>query len=423
MSILRTELAGLNFLGLSLLVLICCSCASNPADQPHLPEGDFKQRLQSQTMEGVTVTTGVPSASESKELFGSTLYKNGVQPVWLEITNDTDKDLSFLPVGLDPSYFTPTEAKSINSKIGQMGGNSPLLLSELLNAGMPMAIPAHGSSSGFMFTRLDEGTKAFNIDIVGGNRFDTFTFFVPVPGLRADHYNVDWAGLYPQEEIKEVNAQQLISLLEEQVCCTTDKKSKGSGDPVNLVIIGDLREVYVAFIRAGWDETETITSGTAWKTMKSFIGCGEDGYSPVSGLYVFGRPQDVAFQKARENIHERNHLRLWLTPYRLAGKLVWLGQISRDIGMRWPTKTITTHKIDPHVDETREYLLEDLAYAQALEKFAYVGGVGEVSYDQPRGNLTGDPWFSDGYRLVLWVSSVPVGFDELEYVPWLAPPE
>ena len=69
-------------------------------------------------------------------------------------------------------------------------------------------------------------------------------------------------------------------------------------------------EVYAAFIRAGWDETETITGSTSWKTMRSFIGGGEYRYSPVSGLYVFGRPQDVAFQKARDNIHERNHLRL-----------------------------------------------------------------------------------------------------------------
>ncbi len=286
-----------------------------------------------------------------------------------------------------------------------------------------MTIPAHSTRSGFMFTRLDEGTKAFNVDIIGDDWFHTFTFFVPVPGLRADHYNIDWANLYPPEEIKEVNAQQLIVLLEEQVCCTTDKKAQGSGDPVNLVVIGDLEEVYVAFIRAGWDETESITSGTSWKTVKSFISGGEYRYSPVSGLYVFGRPQDVAFQKARDNIHERNHLRLWLSPYRLEGKLVWMGQISRDIGVRWTKKTITTHKIDPDVDETREYLLENLAYAQALKKFGYVGGVGEVSYSQPKGNLTGDPWFSDGYRLVLWVSSVPVDIDKLEFVPWQSPTE
>jgi len=417
----RAKKPGLHSLALSLFVLICCSCASNPPAQTPLPEGDFKQRLQSQTQAGVTVRTGVPSASESMALFGSPLYKKGVQPVWLEITNNLDEVLSFLPVGLDPSYFTPTETSTINHKAGQLNGNSPLLVGELLGAGMPMTIPAHSTRSGFMFTRLDEGTKAFNVDIIGAGWFHTFTFFVPVPGLHADHYNIDWAGLYPPEEIKEVNAQQLVDLLEKQVCCTTEIKAKGSGDPVNLVIIGDLHEVYVAFIRAGWDETETITTGTSWKTMKSFIGGGEYRYSPVSGLYVFGRPQDMALQKARDNIHERNHLRLWLSPFRLEGQLVWLGQISRDIGVRWTTKTITTHKIDPDVDETREYLLEDLAYAQALQKFAYVGGVGEVSYNQPKGNLTGDPWFSDGNRLVLWVSSVPVDIDDLEFVPWRSP--
>jgi hypothetical protein len=346
-----------------------------------------------------------------------------VQPVWLEITNDTDDSLAFLPVGLDPAYFTPTETINMNRKPAAMDGNSPLLLRELLSAGMPMTIPPNSFSSGFMFTRLDEGTKAFNVDIVGDDRFDTFTFFVPVPGLRADHYDVDWEGLYPAEEIKQVDANELMTLLEEQVCCTTDKKAKGSGDPVNLVVIGSLLDVYVAFIRAGWDETETITAGSSWKTVKSFVSGGEYRYSPVSGLYVFGRPQDVAFQKARDNIHERNHLRLWLSPFRLDGELVWLGQISRDIGVRWTRKTITTHKIDPDVDETREYLLEDLAYAQALEKYGYVGGVGEVSYAQPRGNLTGDPWFSDGYRLVLRVSSRPVDIDDLEFIPWRRPME
>ena len=423
MKIQRAKSIGRHSLTLSLLVLICCSCASSPSTRTDLPEGDFKQRLQSQTHAGVTVRTAVPSASESKELFGSPLYKNGVQPVWLEITNNHDEFLSFLPVGLDPSYFTPTETSTINSKAGQLNGNSPLLMSELLNAGMPMTIPAHSTRSGFMFTGLDEGTKAFNVDIIGEDWFHTFTFFVPVPGLRADHYQVDWEGLYPPEEIKQVNAQQLTDLLEEQACCTTDKKAEGSGDPVNLVVIGDLHEVYVAFIRGGWDETETISTGTSWKTVKSFIGGGEYRYSPVSGLYVFGRPQDVAFQRARDNIHERNHLRLWLSPFRFEGKLVWLGQISRDIGVRWTKKTITTHKIDPDVDETREYLLENLAYAQALEKFSYVGGVGKVSYTEPKGNLTGDPWFSDGFRLVLWVSSKPVDIDEVEFVPWRSPLE
>ena len=35
---------------------------------------------------------------------------------------------------------------------------------------------------------------------------------------------------------------------------------------------------------------------------------------------------------------------------RFEGKRVWIGQISRDIGVRFTTKTITTHKIDADVD-------------------------------------------------------------------------
>jgi hypothetical protein len=131
--------------------------------------------------------------------------------------------------------------------------------------------------------------------------------------------------------------------------------------------------------------------------------------------------QDVAFQKARENIHERNHLRLWMSNMSYQGLPVWMGQISRDIGVRFTARTITTHKIDPNVDDTREYLLENLGYSQSIEKFGYVGGVGEVPLNQPKGNLTGDPWFTDGYRLVLWVSSEPVPISEIQFLDWRRP--
>ena len=41
--------------------------------------------------------------------------------------------------------------------------------------------------------------------------------------------------------------------------------------------------------------------------------------------------------------------------------------------------------------------------------------------NQPRGNLTGDPWFTDGYRLVLWVTSEPTPISDLEALPWRNP--
>ncbi len=61
----------------------------------------------------------------------------------------------------------------------------------------------------------------------------------------------------------------------------------------------------------------------------------------------------TVYQKPRHSVHVRNHLRLWLTPMRFQGKSVWIGQISRDIGVRFTFKTWppVTHKIDPDIDE------------------------------------------------------------------------
>lgn len=409
-------------------LLFLSACASAPTFHPEFAQGDWKERAQTQEANGIEVTAAVPSAKEAQELFGMPLYKKGIQPVWLKITNNKPWRVTFLPVGLDPKYFTPLEVANADLKEPDASNPTKIVDEFFLQQGLgALAVEPGETRSGFIFSKLDEGTKAFNVDIVstaGGdsiNDFETFTFFIPVPGLNIDHYNVDWRNLYAEDEWVDMDAAQLIESIEELTCCVTDKKGKGSGDPLNLVVIGYPTDIYTAFIRAGWDETETVTRTSSLKTIASFMSGGEYRYSPVSGLYVFDRPQDVAFQKARDNIHERNHLRLWMSNVTFEGTPVFMGQISRDIGVRFTSKTITTHKIDPDVDETREYLLENLVYSQALEKFAYVGGVDEVSFDNPKGNLTGDPWFSDGYRIVLWVSSRPVAVDDVTFVDWRRP--
>jgi hypothetical protein len=50
-----------------------------------------------------------------------------------------------------------------------------------------------------------------------------------------------------------------------------------------------------------------------------------------------------------------------------------------------------------------------------------VKGVGAAPIESPRQNLTGDPYFTDGLRAVLWVSSQPVAFEKLEFVEWEVP--
>ena len=133
---------------------------------------------------------------------------------------------------------------------------------------------------------------------------------------------------------------------------------------------------------------------------------------------MFGRSQDFALQKARQTVDERNHLRLWLTPLRFRGKEVFVGQISRDIGVRLTKKTIVTHKIDPDVDEARDYLAQDLIYSQRVAEIGFVPGVGAHTWDAPGRNYTGDPWFTDGLRLVVVLTGDPTSFEEIVWHEW-----
>jgi len=81
--------------------------------------------------------------------------------------------------------------------------------------------------------------------------------------------------------------------------------------------------------------------------------------------------------------------------------------VSRDIGVRFTTKAwnLTTHRIDPDVDESRDYVIEDLIAAGRVKAAGYVGGVGPCTAGAPRRNLTGDPFFTDGKRAVVLLSA------------------
>src|SRR5215471_16465730 len=89
----------------------------------------------------------------------------------------------------------------------------------------------------------------------------------------------------------------------------------------------------------------------AWTTIRACVSGNHYRYSPISPLYFYGRRQDIAMQKARRTDNQRNHLRLWKTPYSYEGKSVWVGQISRDIGVRFAADApfFVTHEIEPDV--------------------------------------------------------------------------
>ena len=421
--VLRGDFGGFGSLwavfGALVIVALCgCTTSLQPVASGQV---SFLQRTQTQWERNVWVTAAVPSADECLQVFGAPLYQRGIQPVWLEIENQAADPVWLLPASLDPGYFSPLEAAYLNHT-GSGEANRAMDL-RFRDQGFGSYVAPGAVQTGFVFTRLDEGSKSFNVDLLGQDQaLRSFTFFIPVPGLHVDHHAVDFDKLYPPEERVEKDQAGLRQALVHLPCCTTNRGGTRQGDPLNLVMVGTYEDLLHTLIRAGWDETEIIYGTSLWKTAHSFLTGSQYRYSPISALYVFGRSQDIALQKAREAIHERNHLRLWMTPMKQEGKPVWIGQISRDIGVRFTRTTITTHKIDPDVDETRGYLLQNLWYSQGLARYGFVDGVVAAPASEPRSNLTGDPYFTDGLRLVVWVSGDPLDMEEVDFVDWKRPP-
>jgi hypothetical protein len=393
-------------------------CASAPLPEP---ASDYRSRALTRTEGGMRVSTAVLSADESEAVYGVPLAAKAIQPVWIEVENREEQAYYLLSPGLDPNFFPASEAAeamargeplaALDRRFRQRAFHNPVLPGT--------------TASGFVLTNLDEGVKLVQIDLVASGRVHTFSILTPVPGFRADYKASDVfrREIYPTERIVDYTDDAAFRVaLEALPCCVTNKDGTRKGDPLNLVVVGGIDDAFPALVRRGWRATEEKWSGSIWRMVTSALSRERYSYAPVSDLYMFGRPQDLALQKARDNIHQRNHLRLWLSPMRYRGKQVWVGQISRDIGSRLTihSPTLTTHKIDPDVDEARASLVDDMAYSQNFAKFGRVAGVGAAPQGAARENLTTDPYYTDGYRIVLVFDREPTPLTEVELFPWEA---
>ncbi len=174
-----------------------------------IDEVPFKERAQTQTEANVTVRAAVLGADEAEAFFGVPLHKRGVQPVWLEITNDDDKSVWYLHVGTDRDYFPPLEVAYMH-RSGFSGSGQREMQRYYHDHAIGKHVAPGATRSGFLFTNLELGTKDFNVDLIGEDKqLRTFTFFCNVPGFRMDHEDVDWDSLYPPDEIVDHDEEGL----------------------------------------------------------------------------------------------------------------------------------------------------------------------------------------------------------------------
>lgn len=403
-------------------MLVCIGAATTSAQSSAAATPDYRSRAVSKSDGSVRVSTAVLSAKESELLYGVPLADKRIQPVWIEVENKGSESVWLMSPGVDPNFFPPSEAaEAFSAKADKQALVDRETRFRALAFRNP--VPPGGTVSGFVLTNLLEGAKLVQIDLFGNQSSHTFSIVTTVPGLRADYEQsqVFLREIYTADQIVNFTDDAAFrAALEQLPCCVTNKDGDKTGDPLNLIVVGGIDDAFPSFVRRGWSLTEATWSGAIMRMVTSALAGERYPYAPVSNLFLLGRQQDIALQKARDTIHQRNHLRLWKSPLQYHGKSVWIGQISRDIGSRLTihSPTLTTHKIDPDVDKAVMALLTDLMYSQNLQKFAFVKGVGAATKDNPRRNLTTDPWYTNGLRVVLFFDRVPTSMADIEILPW-----
>jgi len=412
-----------NFLWtLLVLGMLLTGCALEPAYRPEARKNLPMKlgRVQSLEQDGVTVHVSIPTDDDASRYFGVALSDYGIQPIRLRIENDSNVDFWLMPIALDPDYYSADEAARVtgaNLSSDDLARNTRLFRA---NA-MPFFLNAHSIHEGYIYASHKRGGRFVDVRLSGHRQSVRMRFAVLLPTESFDYEYSELRERYAQvKTLPDLTVAQLRETLRALPCCATTAAGTGDGDPLNIVLVGAGEAVVSALTASGWDFTESITIDSIRRMIGAAISEKSFLTAPVSSLYAFGRKQDVALQRGRSTISQRKHMRLWLAPFRCEGEPVWVGQVSRDIGVKMTAKspTLTTHVIDPVVDESREYLFQSLLHHDAISQFGFVKGVGMAGEEQPRVNLTDDPYFTDGMRLVVWLSRTPVPPHMAQDIGW-----
>jgi len=168
------------------------------------------------------------------------------------------------------------------------------------------------------------------------------------------------------------------------------------GDPINVGLIGDTKEVLRAMNFAGWFPADPVTFRSSIEIAGSVLLDRAYPYAPVSNLFYLGRREDLAFEKpSGKSPDRRHHVRFWKVLDRgQENRPVWLGAVTfdRGVGVSHFTGAIT-HHIDADIDAEREKLATDLENAGMVTAKYQVTGVGPTLTGRNGG---GDLYYTDG---------------------------
>ena len=154
------------------------------------------------------------------------------------------------------------------------------------------------------------------------------------------------------------------------------------GDPVNLALTGTFGQLRAAFASAGWAEADRLNLTSSWRMARAFVLNTSYPTAPFSTLYLFGRGQDIGFQKAIDNSpRKRHHIRFWAQSLAYAEasvgtarfwlnadrplddeRALWVGAGTKDTGFALTRITFQmTHATDSDTNAERDYVVNELS--------------------------------------------------------------
>lgn len=160
------------------------------------------------------------------------------------------------------------------------------------------------------------------------------------------------------------------------------------GDPVNVALVGTIHQLRAAFATLGWVEADRLGLASSWRMIWAFVLKSPYPTAPFSTLYLFGRGQDVGFQKAIDNSpRKRHHIRFWALSLTRAEetigsvsfwlntdrppddeRVVWVGAGTKDTGLSLTRLTFqVTHATDSDANVERDFIIAELSKYRVIE--------------------------------------------------------
>ena len=158
-------------------------------------------------------------------------------------------------------------------------------------------------------------------------------------------------------------------------------------DPVNLGLVGTSAELRAGFAAIGWAEADKLNLSSSWRMVQALVLSRAYPSAPFSTLFLFGRGQDIGFQKAiGDSPRRRHHVRFWgkslehlpagpdtasfwLNTDRPADdeRVLWAGAATKDTGLGLTRMTFqVTHATDSDTNAERDFVIDTLKSSGAI---------------------------------------------------------